>query len=58
MTDTKSLIQQYFEYQKELEAKYGEKSIVLMMVGSFYEAYGLEIGTDRVLRRKLSPKIC
>ena len=37
-----SMMKQYFECQQELEKKYGDKSIVLMMVGSFYEAYGVD----------------
>ena len=37
-----SMMKQYFDCQQELEQKYGEKSIVLMMVGSFYEAYGVD----------------
>ena len=48
MSGTKTLIQQYFQYQQDIEAKYGEKSLVLMMVGSFYEVYGLEVGQDKV----------
>ena len=36
------MMKQYFDCQQELEQKYGEKSIVLMMVGSFYEAYGVD----------------
>ena len=36
-----SMMKQYFECQQELE-KYGDKSIVLMMVGSFYEAYSVD----------------
>ena len=51
MSGTKTLIQQYFQYQQDIEAKYGEKSLVLMMVGSFYEVYGLEVGQDKVSRR-------
>ena len=51
MSGTKTLIQQYFQYQQDIETKYGEKSLVLMMVGSFYEVYGLEVGQDKVSRR-------
>lgn len=32
----------YIQKQDELEKKYGEKSVVLMMVGSFYEIYGYD----------------
>jgi len=36
------LIDTYFEYTQDLKKKYGEKSIVLMQVGAFYEVYGLQ----------------
>jgi DNA mismatch repair protein MutS len=35
-----SLILDYFDKTKDLKEKYGEKSIVFMQVGSFYEVYG------------------
>lgn len=35
-----SLILDYFDKTKELTDKYGEKSIVFMQVGSFFEVYG------------------
>ena len=35
------LIDKYFEYQLDYEKKYGDKTIVLMEVGSFFEAYGV-----------------
>ena len=38
-----SIIKQYFDYQFKFEDKYGEnKTIVLMQVGSFHEAYSTE----------------
>ena len=37
-----SLIKDYFLKTEELQKKYGEKSVVLMQVGSFYEIYGLK----------------
>jgi len=36
------LLKEYIESQKKLEEKYGERSVVLMMVGSFYEIYGYD----------------
>jgi DNA mismatch repair protein MutS len=33
------MMNEYYEYQKQLVFDYGNKSIVLMMVGSFYETY-------------------
>lgn len=37
---TMSLINTYLKLTKEYSEKYGEKTVVLMMVGSFYEIYG------------------
>lgn len=34
-----SLTEEYFKYQTENMKKFGERTIVFMMVGSFYEAY-------------------
>lgn len=34
-----SLIIEYFELQKKYQAQYGERTILLMQVGSFYETY-------------------
>lgn len=35
------IFEEYFNAQKELEEGYGENSMVLMMIGSFYEVYGI-----------------
>ena len=37
-----SLVSTYFKDTEELKTKYGEKSIVLIQVGAFYEVYGLQ----------------
>ena len=37
-----TLINTYLKYTSELKETYGEKSIVLMQVGAFYEVYGLQ----------------
>jgi DNA mismatch repair protein MutS len=37
-----ALLQEYFDLTKTYKSEYGEKVIVLMQVGSFYEIYGLE----------------
>jgi DNA mismatch repair protein MutS len=34
-----SITQEYFYLQEEYQKKYGEKTIVLLCVGSFYEIY-------------------
>ena len=36
-----TIIEEYLELQEKYEAKYGEKTIVLMEVGSFFEIYGV-----------------
>jgi DNA mismatch repair protein MutS len=38
-----SIYQEYYTAQKELEQKYGKQSVVLMQIGSFYEAYGVNL---------------
>ena len=45
------IYEEYFEAQEELEKEYGSESIVLMMVGSFYEMYGLI--TEKLRRGKV-----
>ena len=36
------LLKKYVECQNKLEKKYGKRSVVLMLVGSFYEIYGYD----------------
>ena len=36
-----SILKDYKEYQLKIEEKYGDNSIVFLMVGSFYEIYGV-----------------
>ena len=38
-SDEKTLVEEYFELQEKYEKKYGEKSVILVQVGSFYEIY-------------------
>lgn len=54
-----SLIEQYFNVYKEKINEYGEKCVVLMQVGSFYECYELDnenekIGNAYILSKKLN----
>ena len=37
-----TLTDDYFNYTKQWKEEYGEKTIVLMQVGSFFEVYALE----------------
>ena len=36
-----TIIKEYLSYTEKHKAEYGEKTLVLMQVGSFFEAYGL-----------------
>jgi DNA mismatch repair protein MutS len=38
---------EYYKAQEELEEKYGSNSIVLMMVGSFYEIYSVDLPDNK-----------
>jgi DNA mismatch repair protein MutS len=42
------LIDEYFKYQIRFEKKYGEKTIVLMEVGSFFEFYGVSNKIEKI----------
>ena len=35
------IIDDYLKYQDEYRAKYGEQTLILMQVGSFYELYSI-----------------
>lgn len=50
-------IKEYFKYQKELENKWGEKSIVLMQIGSFYEMYGISTENLNIGKAKEASQI-
>ena len=43
-----ALIKDYFSKTAEYKAIYGEKTLVLMQVGSFFEAYGLLDKDDNI----------
>ena len=42
------LIDDYLEYQKNYQKKYGEKTIILMQVGSFFEAYAIDSAEEKI----------
>ena len=46
-----TLIDDYFELQEKYEKKFGEKTIVLMQVGGFFEIYG--IVTDTIKKGRI-----
>jgi DNA mismatch repair protein MutS len=49
-----ALLQEYFDLTKTYKKEYGEKVIVLMQVGSFYEIYGLEDKDTKQMCNKAS----
>ena len=54
-----SIFQTYINHHNEHIAKYGEKTIVLMMVGSFYELYSVfEQGPDLIAISQLLNIVC
>ena len=42
MTEDNLIYHEYINYQKKFEKKYGQKTIVLMQVGAFFECYGIK----------------
>jgi len=48
-----SVTEEYLEYTKKHLNDYGEKSIVLMKVGAFYEMYGLKNASNMVIGSKV-----
>ena len=46
-----SIYEDYFKYTEELYLKYGkEKTLVLLQVGDFFEAYGLyDSASDKIV---------
>lgn len=43
-----SVLSEYFRFFNEYSGKYGNNVAVLMQVGSFYEMYGIDNGTDKL----------
>lgn len=48
----KSLIEVYFDLQKNFEEKYGQNTIVMIEVGSFFEVYGVDSNEVKLGRPK------
>ena len=49
--DICNILKEYLDYHSKYSEKYGEKTIVLMMVGQFYEIYAvinddIHVGAD------------
>lgn len=43
-----SVVSEYFKVYSEYHSKYGQKTAVLMQVGSFYEIYGVDNETEKI----------
>ena len=43
-----TILDDYLEEQSKYETKYGEKTIVFMMVGMFYEIYGVQTKDEKL----------
>jgi len=41
-TTIQTIYEKYLEHTQNYKAQYGERTIILMMVGSFFEVYGLK----------------
>ena len=48
MVNDISLVKVYLDYQTKFEKEYGEKSIVLMQVGAFFEMYGIDNKKEKI----------
>lgn len=46
--EDKSLVDIYFDLQLEFMEKYGENTVVLMQVGSFFECYGVDNEQEKI----------
>ncbi len=55
-----TIIKEYISYTEKYTAEYGEKTLVLMQVGSFFEAYGLMDSDDNIYGSKIEEfsRIC
>ena len=51
-SDEKTLVEEYFELQEKYEKKYGEKTVILAQVGSFYEVYEYDENEDKTSGNK------
>ena len=43
----KTIYEKYLDHTKKYKDLYGAKTVILMMVGSFYELYGLKTDPSR-----------
>jgi len=48
------IYQEYFQLTKQYQEIYGDKTIVLMQVGAFFEVYGLKVGENEYSESKIN----
>ena len=48
-----ALIKKYFELTEKYSTKYGEKTIIYMQVGAFFEVYGLKNKKNEISGSKI-----
>ncbi len=56
-TDDPNIFEEYFQYTREGVEKYGQKTVVWMKVGVFYEMYGVRDKKTREVDAAMSPII-
>lgn len=59
-TEEESIYDKYFEYTRTYQEKYGKNTVILMMVGSFFEIYGLKANNGDICGSEISQvaRIC
>ena len=56
--DDTSIYKEYFNITKEYKEKYGERTVLLMQVGSFFEIYGLKTNDNNITEIEPVSQIC
>ena len=54
MPEKQTILEEYLLYTKEHSDKYGERTVVLLHCGKFYEIYGYDDGTGNMVGSKLT----
>ena len=53
-----SIVKEYFDYYETYKSKYGENTVILLEVGSFYEIYGVKSSTTNDIYGSNIVEIC
>ena len=54
MPEKQTILEEYLLYTKEHSEKYGERTVVLLQCGKFYEIYGYDDGTGNMVGSKVT----